>query len=211
MADADRERVEEKGLGDFVAALASDRPTPGGGAAAAAALAMGRALLAMAAAVARRRAEGADAAWLAAVAEAEGRGAHASLALADRDAEAFAAIMAGLSLARGDEHERAARKGALAEAARAAAHEGEVAARACLEAVDQAAALEPRVGGSIRSDVRAGRRLALAALMITVDNLEANASLLPAGEAQALGVRTAELRATHARWQAAEAGNDERA
>jgi len=211
VAEAGGGALGAQSLSAFVGALASDRPTPGGGAAAALALAMGRALLAMAAAVTGRRASGPEAAWLAAVVASEGPAATASIALAERDAQAFAAIAGALSLPRADEAERAARRAALAEAARDAAAEGEAAARLCLEALRQAAALEPRVRPSIQGDVRAGRTLAAAALAITLDNLEVNAALLPDSAATALRTRVADLRAQAAGLTHAAGGDDERA
>lgn len=187
--------LEGQSLGAFLAALASDRPAPGGGAAAAVALALGRALLAMAAAVAARRMPEERRDEFASMAAREADAARAALALAERDAAAFRPIAAAYALPRGTDAERAARRCALAAGARDAVREGEAAAAEALQTMARGRELAGAVRGSVAADARAGWTLACAALEIMLDNLEANAALLPGPEADDARRRAALLRA----------------
>jgi glutamate formiminotransferase/formiminotetrahydrofolate cyclodeaminase len=102
---------------DFLAALASERATPGGGTAAAAVAAAGAALVAMVARLTAGRKEYASAQerMRVIVGEADG-GRDALLGLADRDADAFDGVMAAYRLPKETDQEKAARSAAIERA-----------------------------------------------------------------------------------------------
>jgi formiminotetrahydrofolate cyclodeaminase len=104
-------------LSQFLDALASGEPTPGGGTAAAMAGAMGTALLVMVAALPKTRTNTADARAALDAVRAELQPLRASLEVcADRDAEAFNAVMAAYRLPKASDDEKAARKTAVGRA-----------------------------------------------------------------------------------------------
>jgi len=110
-----------RSLNEFLDALASPEPTPGGGSAAAIAGAMGVALLVMVAGLTRTRANTDDERdTLSAVrASLEPLGTALS-ASADRDAEAFEKVLSAYRLPKASDEDKARRKAAIQEAMREA-------------------------------------------------------------------------------------------
>ena len=158
----------EATVGGFLAALASDAPTPGGGAAAAVAAAAGAALLEMVAALTvgrsdhaasedRMRAIAADAA----IARGE------FVEAADRDGAAFDRVMAAFRLPRGTDDEKATRTVAI-------------------QAAYLGAAAVPLEVATLAADL-----LALAATSITEGNRNAASDGLSAAELLAAAARSA--------------------
>ena len=104
-------------LTQFLDALASAEPTPGGGTASAVAGAMGTALLVMVAGLPKTRTNSDDARAALDGVRAELLPLRASLEVcADRDAEAFDAVMAAYRLAKATDDDKASRKAAIARA-----------------------------------------------------------------------------------------------
>ncbi|MDH4063825.1 MAG: cyclodeaminase/cyclohydrolase family protein [Acidobacteriota bacterium] len=106
---------------DFLSALASPEPTPGGGTASAIVGAMGVALLVMVAGLTKTRANTDDerSTLVAVRASLEPLG-RSLQACADRDADAFNQVMAGFRLPKATEDEKARRKAAIQAALKAA-------------------------------------------------------------------------------------------
>lgn len=121
------ERIVNGGFGDeridaFLAALASDAPTPGGGAVAGLAGAMGAALIEMVANLTLGRAGYEEVAErMGAILAEAGAARRAFLELAERDASAFEGVMAAFRMPKGTEAEKAARAEAIQRAYEAAA------------------------------------------------------------------------------------------
>ena len=111
---SDTPATAEQRLVEWLGALASEAPTPGGGAVAAISAAAGAALVAMVGRLTARKAgfEEVAARMEEIVAEAD-RERSVLLAMADRDAEAFGEVMAAYRMARDTDDERAARLNAL--------------------------------------------------------------------------------------------------
>ncbi len=104
----------EHSVSQFLDALGSSEPTPGGGTAAAIAGAMGASLLAMVAGLPRTRGNtDEERAVLAGVQEALRPMRARFTALADSDAEAFNEVMAAYKLPKGTDEEKAARSAAI--------------------------------------------------------------------------------------------------
>lgn len=121
------ERIVNGGFGDeridaFLAALASDAPTPGGGAVAGLAGAMGAALIEMVANLTLGRAGYEEVAErMGAILAEAGAARGAFLELAERDASAFEGVMAAFRMPKGTEAEKAARAEGIQRAYGAAA------------------------------------------------------------------------------------------
>jgi glutamate formiminotransferase/formiminotetrahydrofolate cyclodeaminase len=108
-------------VGEFLSALGSQEPTPGGGTAAAVSGAMGASLVEMVTALTLSKPKLAEAhPAMRAIADAASAARAEMLALAREDALAYDAVMAARRLPRQTEDEKAARSRAIAEANRAA-------------------------------------------------------------------------------------------
>jgi len=114
-------RFADHSVSQFLDALASSAPTPGGGTAAAIAGAMGTSLLVMVAGLPRTRGNtDEERAVLAGVRDAvQPMTAHLT-ALADADTDAFNQVMAAYGLAKGTDEEKAARSSAIQQGLRLA-------------------------------------------------------------------------------------------
>jgi formiminotetrahydrofolate cyclodeaminase len=162
-------------VGNFLAAVRSPDPTPGGGSAAALAGAMGASLLAMVAGLPKSRAATeADAQRLRAAGERATALAEELTALIDRDSAAYDLVLAAYKKPKGTDEEKAARSAAIQEGMRAAIAAPLEVLRACAAA----AALGPVVGelglSSASSDVQVGLELLRAGLRGAKLNVEIN-------------------------------------
>ncbi|MCR4391946.1 MAG: cyclodeaminase/cyclohydrolase family protein [Candidatus Acetothermia bacterium] len=164
-------RVEE-----FLVALGSSDPTPGGGAAAALSGALAAALAQMVIGLAHRRAKDPVASTALATLQERARALVAGfLDLADADVAAYGAVAAALRLPRGTSEEQERRRAAVQTALKqAAAVPLGTAGRAVdvLSLVGEVAAACPK---SAQSDLAAAARLAWAACSAALDNVDANA------------------------------------
>jgi formiminotetrahydrofolate cyclodeaminase len=160
---------------DFLAALRSPLPTPGGGSAAALAGAMGSALLAMVAALPKSRAATEEDAgrlkaageWCATLsAELEG--------LVDRDSEAYDLVVAAYKRPKTTDEEKAARSVAIQAALREAIAAPLNVMQGCAEAAGQGGVVAELGNASASSDVRAGFELLGAGLRGARLNVEIN-------------------------------------
>ena len=156
----------------FVAALASDSPTPGGGSAAAAALALGAAVVAMSGrlTLSRKRYRSVHAEMERVVADADEIRAGA-LTLIQVDADAYAGLLAAYRLPRASKAARAEAVAAAAwEASRVPALVGDLA----LEVIELAETAVATANPHVRSDAAAGATLARGAIRICEMNITAN-------------------------------------
>jgi formiminotetrahydrofolate cyclodeaminase len=174
-------------LQDFLDALASDQPTPGGGGAAALAAALGAALVAMTArlTVGRRRYRSVEADMQRVIARAdEIRG--ETLGLVRADAEVYGEVMRAYGLPRETEAEKDARREALARAAEAAGRVPLRVGALSAELIDLAHETVEKGNRNVISDAGSAAALARAAIRISEMNVEANAGLIadPAVQAE---------------------------
>lgn len=172
-------RFADRTVGDFLDALASPDPTPGGGTAAAVAGAMGVSLLVMVAGLTRSRTN----ADTERVAIGEARAALTSikdrmLALADTDSEAYNAVMAAYRLPKSTDAEQAARKQAVHVAMRAATEAPLDTLRTVSEAMKHARVVAEYGHRSAASDVRVALELLEAAAAGAAANVEINLASL---------------------------------
>ena len=162
-------------LHDFIQALASAQPTPGGGSAAAVAGAMGTGLLIMVAGLPRTRGNSdEERAELAAVRERLLPLADALERCADHDSEAFNAVMAAYGLPKSSDEEKAARKAAIAGAMRAATEAPLDTLRLAVEALESAETVATMGNPSAASDAGVGTGLLLAAANGAAANVRIN-------------------------------------
>jgi formiminotetrahydrofolate cyclodeaminase len=160
---------------DFLEALRSPQPTPGGGSAAALAGAMGASLLAMVAGLPKSKAVNAeDIARLAAAGLRCGELAGELKALVDRDSEAYQEVMAAYRLAKSTDAEKAARTAAIQLAMRAATAAPLAVMRACAAAAEQGVVVSEMGNPSASSDAAVGFELLGAALRGAKLNVEIN-------------------------------------
>jgi formiminotetrahydrofolate cyclodeaminase len=153
--------VVDQRLGDFLEALASDQPTPGGGAAAAVSAALAASLTAMVLRLSLDRPKYAAFADLHAEALAASDAARSRfLELADEDATAYAGYRAARSMPRETDAEKDAREAATRDAARVAAKVPLEVVKACQAQVE----LVDRVAG--RSNLYVASDLDVAALLL---------------------------------------------
>ncbi|MBA2381766.1 MAG: cyclodeaminase/cyclohydrolase family protein [Chloroflexi bacterium] len=151
-------------LGQFVDAVASAAPVPGGGSASAVAASIGAALVTMVAALSEGRPKYAAHAALHEQSQTAGhRLAAQLLELADEDAEAYAQFAAAMKMPKDADDEGKARKAALTTAARRAAEVPLRTVEACLEVVATAENLVGRSNINASSDLDVATLLAEAA------------------------------------------------
>ena len=162
-------------LAEFLEALGSSDPTPGGGAGAALALGMGAALVAMTARLTtgrrRFRAVQAD---MERVIERCDEIRTSALDLAAEDAEAYGNVMAAYGLPRGSDAERLTRRTAIARASEYASRVPLRVAAAAGEVIELAAETATKGNPNVTSDAGAGAALARTAIRISEMNVQAN-------------------------------------
>lgn len=186
---------DERGIADFLEALGSSAPAPGGGAASALAGALAAALAEMVAqlTVDRPKYQSVDASMRALIARA--RAARADLLAAmDDDARAYGAVAAAYKLPKANDEERAARDAAIQDALRGAMRPPlRVMERACevLELAEEAASAG---NPSVASDAGCAALIGEAAVRAAALNVLANVALLrDEGEAQRARLEVARL------------------
>jgi len=168
-------RFADLSLSQFLDALASPEPTPGGGTAAAVVAATGAALLTMVASLPKTRNKTEEeAAALAAVRTALASIRERLVALADVDADAFNQVMAAYRLPKATDVEKAARKDAIQKGLRAATEAPLDTLRATAEAVSYARPVAAYGNLSAVSDVRVALELLEAATAGAAANVEVN-------------------------------------
>jgi methenyltetrahydrofolate cyclohydrolase len=179
-------RFRDQTVDQFIAALASGDPTPGGGAAAAVAGSLGGALVAMVASLSEGRPKYADHQALLVEAKAAGLElADRLLNLADEDAAAFDGFGVAMRMPRETDEEKAARTRALQAAARDATEAPFKTVQACLEVAAMAEAMAGRSNRNASSDLEVAGLMALAAARAAAANVLVN---LPAmGDEAAAG------------------------
>ena len=152
---------------EFLSALASDSPTPGGGTGAAVAGAMGAALVRMLAVLTVGRPKYASSEPLMkAVAEGASEGVERLLGLADEDARAYEAVSAAYRMPKATEAEQAARKEAVQAAVRVMEQ--------CLETLGLAKNAVAQGNRNAVSDGAAGAELSRAAMVVASYNVRIN-------------------------------------
>jgi glutamate formiminotransferase/formiminotetrahydrofolate cyclodeaminase len=162
-------------LQEFLGALASDAPTPGGGTAAAVAGAMGAALAGMVATLTLSREKYAQAhEAVRPIGEAAAAGRTELLALARRDAEAYDAVVAARRMPRESEDQKSARARALAAATRQAAEIPMETARLAVRLLESLPELVEKGNPNAASDAGASALLLEAAAEAALLNVSIN-------------------------------------
>ena len=172
MTDFSRQTLQE-----FLGALASEAPTPGGGTAAAVAGAMGAALAGMVATLTLSRekyAQGHDA--VRPIGEAAAAARSGLLALARRDAEAYDAVVAARRLPKESEEQKASRSSAVAAATRQAAEIPMETARLAVRLLEALPELVEKGNPNAASDAGAAALLLEAATEAALLNVSINLS-----------------------------------
>jgi formiminotetrahydrofolate cyclodeaminase len=170
-------RFADLTIAQFLDALASPEPTPGGGTAAAIAGAIGVSLLTMVAGLTKTRQQ----TEAAAEAMATAKFALASIrerlvTLADEDTEAFNQVLAAYRLPKAAEQEKTARKAQVQRALRAATETPLDTLRAAADAIAQARVVAAHGNRAAESDVRVAIELLEAAAASAAANVEINLS-----------------------------------
>lgn len=159
----------------FLAAVRSPDPTPGGGSAAALAGAMGASLLAMVAGLPKSRAATEeDARRLEAAGERATARAEELATLIDRDSEAYDLVVAAYKKPKGTDEEKAARSAAVQDGMRAAIAAPLAVMRACAAAAQEGLVVGELGLLSASSDVQVGLELLRAGLRGAKLNVEIN-------------------------------------
>jgi methenyltetrahydrofolate cyclohydrolase len=162
-------------VAEFLDALASPSPTPGGGTAAAIAGAIGAALLTMVAGLTKTRHHSeADAQALASAHTTLGGIRERLLTLADADTDAFDQVLAAYRRPKSTADEKAARTLAVQQALRAATDAPLETLRTAATAVAEARAVAAHGNPSAESDVRVAIELLEAAAASAAANVEIN-------------------------------------
>ena len=168
-------KLVDRTVRDFLSAVRSPEPTPGGGSAAALAGATGASLFAMVAGLPKSRAATAeDAARLKAAGERCTALADELAALIDRDSEAYGHVMAAYRKPKSTDEEKAARSAAIQEAMRTAIAAPLDVMRACAAAAEQGVVIAALGNPSASSDGQVGFELLGAALRGAKLNVEIN-------------------------------------
>jgi formiminotetrahydrofolate cyclodeaminase len=162
-------------LAEFLEALASDRPTPGGGTGAAVTGALGAALVRMLAVLTVGRKKYADHEKLMqAIAEQAAEERETLMTLAAKDAAAYDAVGAAFKLPRASEAQKAARAEAIQTAMKGACEVPLQVMERCLEVIALAKSAVTRGNVNAVSDGAAGAELARAALKVASYNVKIN-------------------------------------
>ena len=161
-------------LGEYLAALATATPTPGGGSAAGLTGAMGAALIEMVAGLSLAKSESEHSAVQRAVLERATAVRSELLVLAEEDAAAFTAFMQARKLPKGSESEQNIRTAALSSAAQRAAEVPLATLRAVVTVAEAAQTLAERSLLSAASDLAVAARFARAAGESAAENVESN-------------------------------------
>ena len=160
---------------EFLSALRSPSPTPGGGSAAALAGAAGASLLAMVAGLPKSRAATEeDAARLKAAGERCGALAVELQSLIDEDSAAYEAVMAAYKKPKASDDEKAARSAAIQAAMRQAIEAPLSVMRACAAAAEQGVVIAQLGNPNASSDAQVGFELLSAAARGAKLNVEIN-------------------------------------
>lgn len=168
-------KLTDQTISDFLAAVRSPDPTPGGGSASALAGALGASLLAMVAGIPKPRA--ATDPDLERLHAAGARCAELCARLAtlvDRDSDAYNGVVAAYRLPKQTDEEKAARAARIQEALRVATDAPLDVMRACSEALAQAAVVAAYGNRNASSDVQVGLELLGAGLRGARMNVEIN-------------------------------------
>lgn len=165
----------DRTIREFLEALGSAAPAPGGGGAAALSGALGAALVSMVCSLTLGRERWAEFEPLAAEAGARARALAQSLAEnIGRDADAFNGVMAALRMPKGTEAERAARSVALQGGYRAAIAVPEEVAKNCLAVLRLAKDLVGRSNANAANDLSVAALQAQAGLAGALENVAVN-------------------------------------
>ena len=168
-------KLTEKTITEWLEALRSPEPTPGGGSAAALAGAMGASLFTMVAGLPKSKAATAeDAARLAAAGSRCAALADELKELVNRDSAAYENVMAAYRRPKGTDEEKTARSAAIQQAMRGATAAPLDVMRACAAAAEQGVVVAQMGNPSASSDVAVGFELLGAALRGAKLNVEIN-------------------------------------
>jgi formiminotetrahydrofolate cyclodeaminase len=180
---------------EFLDALGSDRPTPGGGTGAAVAGALGASLVRMLALLSVGRPKAAEQEpLLRAVAEGAREAAERLLALADADARAYDRVSAAYRMPKATEAEKAARSEAVQEALKGAVETPIRIMEECLETIALAKSAVAHGNPNALSDGAAGAELCRAGLTIGSYNVRINlVSIRDEAYAKAMRARLDEM------------------
>jgi formiminotetrahydrofolate cyclodeaminase len=167
--------VRSQGVGDWLDALASDAPAPGGGAAAAVNLAVGAALVSMVCnlTIGKPRYAEHEATMKEVLDLAESQRA-AAVDLAHEDASAFAGVSAAYRLPKDSDEQKAARTAAVQEALGAAADVPLATVAAAVQVIELAGRILDGANVNVLSDVAVAASSARSALQSARINVEVN-------------------------------------
>ena len=172
-------QIAESRIGEFVEALGSNQPAPGGGAAAGVALALAGAMVKMACgySIGKKKYAEVESELIAIVDRCEAVSERA-LDLADADARAYGGFAAAMKLPRKLPEEKTARQAALAESAQSATAIPLELMELCVELIDLADET-CRIGNpNLVGDAAGGGSLARGALRICQLNVASNISMI---------------------------------
>ena len=162
-------------LQQFLDALASDTPTPGGGTGAAVSGALGAALVAMLARLTLGRKRYAEhEALMEAIADEADTARMTLLRLGEEDAAAYDSVGAAFKLPKGSDEEKQARRAAIQNALKGACDVPLRVMEQCVEVIALAKNAVPRGNKNAISDGAAGAELARAGLKIAAYNVKIN-------------------------------------